>query len=170
MNENRTSTGVFSGNQQNRASTGISTGNQPGLLTTGTNQGNGPSDSMTSSGTRIQTIQTGPPSSDAQLRTARSEGDETKQGKGKKVVVYHKQTYERNVQRTTSSTDPNNLKDTSTGQSVRLIPIAIENPQVHNVQKQVDTQFIDGKHVKIERKNEEVMRESIRREVKAANQ
>ncbi|KAL6732263.1 hypothetical protein Aduo_003040 [Ancylostoma duodenale] len=148
----------YQSRSENRTTTGGST-----LLTGATSQDN---ESVTSSGTRVQTVQTGVPSPDQLLRTARSD-DDAHQGK-RRVRVYTKQSYERNVQRTTSSTDPKNLQDT-TGQSVRLIPVAIENPQVHNVQRHVDTQFIDGKHVKIERKNEEIMRESIREQVKAVN-
>ncbi|CAJ0596144.1 unnamed protein product [Cylicocyclus nassatus] len=71
-----------------------------------------------------------------------------------------RESYTRNVQRTTASTDPAAL-DNPQSASVRLIPVQIDNPDVHNVTGSVDRKFLDGRHVKVVKKNEEIMKESV---------
>ncbi|KAL6732264.1 hypothetical protein Aduo_003041 [Ancylostoma duodenale] len=111
----------------------------------------------------VETIRTAKVTTDP-LRTARNEREETSTGK-RKVVVYTKQTYKRNVQ--TTAHDPKALLKDSTRQSVRLIPVAIDNPQVHTMQSHVDTQIIDGKRVNVEHRNEEMIKEDFRHRVLA---
>ncbi|EYC12982.1 hypothetical protein Y032_0045g1199 [Ancylostoma ceylanicum] len=112
---------------------------------------------------QVQANQTSKVTTD-QLKTARNDGDEASHRK-RRVVVYTKQTYQRNVQ--TSSSDPKALLKDSTRQSVRLIPLPIDNPQVHTMQKHMDTQIINGKQVNVEHRNEEMMKEDFRQHVLA---
>ncbi|RCN38981.1 hypothetical protein ANCCAN_15074 [Ancylostoma caninum] len=113
--------------------------------------------------TEMETIRTARMTTDP-LRTARNEGEHTSKGK-QRVVVYTKQSYSRNVK--TTAYDPKALLKDSTRQSVRLIPVAIDNPQVHTMQSHVDTEIIDGKQVNVEHRNEAMMKEDFRHHVLA---